>query len=278
MFTLKTNLIIAGMFAFAIFTGCGPKEKKVLDEEITTDSASMEAKVKLDEILVNIPSPTEMSRELSKAGFTYNRGVLNSSGKASGYSTNYKAAANLGVYGADLGYTTAYDQSQDAIGYLAVIKQLSDKVGVGNAFDETLVKKFESNIGKKDSLEAFINMAYEKANRNLRSNQRVSTAAVIVAGGWIEGLYLASQVTASAVQSDKNIDVYKRIWNQLYSFKYVMELLGHYKNNADCAQMIKDLGDVDQLAKEFERNSTVVQADIAKISEKITPLRNQIVN
>ena len=276
--TLVLMPIVIGMIGTLMLSGCGNKVKQVVDEEITTDTASMASKVQLDEIMVNIPSPMELTKELSKAGYSYNKGLLNSSGKAGSYSTNLKAASNLGIYGADLGYTASYGQTQDVVGYLNVIKQLSDKVGVGKAFDETTIKKFEANLGKKDSLEVLINAAYEKANRNLRSNQRVSTSAVIVAGGWIEGLYLATQIVANTPQNEKNEDVYLRIWNQMYSFQYVMALLSQYKNNADCAQMLKDIAEIQQLLTEFSGRNRLTNEDVARINAKVTPLRNQLVN
>lgn len=275
---LQPMTVVGIAFSTFMFYSCAHKEEKKLDEEITTDTASTAAKVQLDEILINIPSPTDITKELSKGGFNYNKGVLNSSSKGGNYSTNLKAAANLGVYGADLGYAIAYDQTQDAVAYLGTIKQLADKVGVGAAFDETLAKKFESNAGKKDSLETFINDAYNKASRNLRSNQRMSTSAVVVSGAWIEGLYIATQLAATVAPNDKNGAVYTRIWNHIYSLRYVMQLLNQYSKNADCAEIIKNFAEMEALAKEYERTPNLTQQDVVRISEKIAPMRNQMVN
>ena len=40
------------------------------------------------------------------------------------YATDFSKALNLGIYGADLGYVSMYNKTQDAISYLAVIASL----------------------------------------------------------------------------------------------------------------------------------------------------------
>ena len=266
------------MLASMLSNGCAEKAKTVVDEEITTDTASADAKLRLDEIFVNIPSPTVLAKELSKAGVNYNRGILNSPSRSGSYSTNYKAAVNLGVFGADLGYTSAYGQTQDALGYLNSIKQLADKVGVGAAFDEAVIKRFESNANNKDSIEVLINSAYDKANRNLRSNARVSTAAVVSAGGWIESLYVSASVLTGSTKNDKNEQAYTRVWNQIYAYRYVYELLNYYQKNPDCSQMLKDLQPVGEIIDAYTKKPALTAEDIKAINDKINPIRTQLVN
>ncbi len=277
---IKSALLIAmfGMVLSLVFVRCGKKEEKVIDEEITKDSASTDAKLKLEQVFQNIPSPIEMSKELAKSGFTYNKNVMNSSSKSSSYSSNYKAAVNLGVFGADLGYSTSYAQTQDALGYLNTSKQLADKVGVGAAFDETMLKRFDGNIANKDTLESIINNAYDKASRNLRSNQRVSTAAVVASGGWIEALYITTQMLKGVPRTDKNEPVFNRAWGQLYAYTYVSEILTLYQKNADCAQLLKELAPVAELADAYGKKSTLTAEDITVISEKVAAVRNGLVN
>lgn len=266
------------LFVLSLLLGsCGEPPPPPKDEEITTDTASTAAKVALDQIFVNIPPPMELTKELAKAGFNYNRGILNSSSKGSGYSSNLKGASNLGGFVADLSYTTAYGQTQDALGYLNAIKQLADKVNVGAAFDATMIKRFEGNIANQDTLEAIINDAFDKANRNLRSNQRISTAGIVSAGGWIESLYISCKALEGAVKDEKTEAAFQRVWSQMYAYQYVVELLTLYEKNPDCAQMLKDILVFKEVFDIYSRQVTVGPEEVKAIGEKIAQIRNSMV-
>lgn len=278
VFKIQSLLVLSIFGVTVLVSSCGEAPPPPKDEEVTTDTAGTDARLALDQIFVNIPAPTELTKELSKAGFNYNRNPLNPSTKGSSYSTNYKAAANLGVYGADLSYTISYNQTQDALGYLNAIKQLADKVGVGAAFDEETIKRFQGNVNNKDTMEAIISAAYDKASRNLRSNKRISTAAIVSAGGWLEGLYTRTSVLNGVEKNQKNEATFTRVWNQLYAYKYVEELLAQYPDNPDCAQMLKEIGPMKEMVEVMSKQVTVSPEDVKAIIEKITPIRNAMIN
>jgi len=222
---------ICGLFAVNFFFySCGGGEQKevVLDEQETTDTLSVDTKASLGSISVNIPLPLEISGEISGAGINYNKSLLNSGSKASGYSTNYQKALNLGVYGTDLGYCTGFQQLQDALEYLGAIKKLAEGVGIASAFDEATIKQVVESMGKEDTTgktAALIKDAFGKAERNLRSHDRIAVVALMFCGGWVEGLYIVTQAIGTTERNSKTEKLYTRIWNQAFSFQYVIELL-----------------------------------------------------
>ena len=83
--------------------------------------------------MFSIPSPIQTAILIEKSGADYNKGYLNDSKLVTTYATNYQKALNLGVYGADVGYVTIYDQSQDALKYMSVINKLSDEQALDDA-------------------------------------------------------------------------------------------------------------------------------------------------
>ena len=101
--------------------------------------------------LFSIPSPLQTSILLKSSGANYSKDLLNVTSKLPSYSTEYKKALNLGVYGADLGYVIIYGQTQDALGYLSASKKLAEDINVSGAFDENLMKRFEKNMNNNDS-------------------------------------------------------------------------------------------------------------------------------
>ena len=84
------------------------------------DEASETLKEQIEEVVYNIPSPSEIPYLLQATGAEFNETLVNPRSKADQYTTrNDKAALNLGVYVADIGYLTSYDKTQDAIDYLS---------------------------------------------------------------------------------------------------------------------------------------------------------------
>ena len=93
---LISTPVLCGLLAVNfLFFSCGGEQKEVvLDEEVTTDTLNVDTKASLGSISVNIPSPIEITGEISGAGFSFKKDILNSTSKASGYSTNYQKALN----------------------------------------------------------------------------------------------------------------------------------------------------------------------------------------
>ena len=176
-------------------------------EETDPNSAQL---MEIDGKVFSIPSPIQTAMLIKNAGTNYNKDILNEPSKVTNYSTNFKKAINLGIYGADLGYVTMYDQTQDAISFLTAVKSIADDLGVSSAFDLALVERFEKNIGNQDSLLALVSDAYKSSDRYLKGNQQNDIGSLILAGGWIESLYFAT----STAEMTGNADVIKRIGEQ----------------------------------------------------------------
>ena len=272
----KSHLFLGTAILGLILSSCGHKEVEVKDEQETTDTLSSDVRNNLNLIRVSIPSPLELTSKTAKAGYNYNKSVLNSGSKSSGYSTKFQAAANLGVYGADLGYVAGYKQSQDVLEYISQIAKLAKTVGVESAFDQDFGKNLNENAGKGDTLMNIIDEAYAKAERNLRSNDRISVASIIIAGGWIEGLFIATEVATS--KGDPSIEVCHTIYDHTYAYSYVIELLSIYKKDVDCAKMLETLKTAEAVLSSYKSNPKLGPADVIKIKEAITPVRNKIIN
>src|SRR5688572_4809357 len=95
------------------------------------DEANESLKKQIEEVVYNIPSPSEIPYLLQATGAEFNESLLNPRQKVDQYTTrNDKAALNLGVYVADIGYLTSYDKTQQAIDYLSSCKTLADNLGL----------------------------------------------------------------------------------------------------------------------------------------------------
>jgi hypothetical protein len=204
---------------------------------------------------------------IEKSGADYNKGYLNDAKSVTTYATNFQKALNLGVYGADVGYVTIYDQSQDALKYMAVINKLSDELGITGAFDEQTIKRFESNFGKRDSMLNLVAVAYRNADAFLKDNDRLNVGALVLAGGWIETLYFSTQIAAK----DKNQDVINRIGEQKYTLNNIVKMLTPYYNQPEYDVLVDELIELayDFDAIEIKYTYEKPEVDIANKTTKI---------
>ncbi len=162
------------------------------------DEANKSLKNQIEDVVYNIPSPSEIPYLLQATGAEFNETLLHDRKKVDSYNTkNDKAAMNLGVYVADIGYLTSYDKTQDAIDYLTACKTLADNLGLIGTFDSELGKQFEANISNKDSLAHLLDRTIKQAEAFLIDDNRNKLAALIVTGSFIEGLYISTGLIKS---------------------------------------------------------------------------------
>ncbi|MDP6908794.1 MAG: hypothetical protein QF371_04770, partial [Flavobacteriales bacterium] len=175
---------------------CGSENKPVVEEPVveTTEELTEENLSNADEMIEQMPSPIEMAILVKHAGGEYNAGLLNEVKKIDAYVTNGKKTINMGVYSADVGYTSLYKQTQETVFYLNNVRKLSDAIGLSDAFDQELFDRVESNIENRDSLLHILSGANDEANEYLKNNDRMNTSVLMMAGGWIESMYLAANL------------------------------------------------------------------------------------
>lgn len=187
-------LIALGAFSL-LFNACGPDEDGPGDGDSVPKGDSLTVTgvtVKGQSFLM--PSPTLIADMIKKSGALYDKGMLNPSGNMSNYSDGMKRSLNLGVYGADLGYITMYENTGDATEYYKTVVMLGEQLKITGSFDKSLMERFNANIGKKDSILVLVGEAYRRSDQFLRESDQDNTAALILAGGWIESIYFALNV------------------------------------------------------------------------------------
>jgi hypothetical protein len=196
-FKQPINFLLCAFLAFALFScGSSNKEKDQNSEEFKEAEESL--KQQIEEVVYNIPSPSEIPYLLQATGAEFNQSLINPRTKVDQYiARTDKAALNLGVYAADIGYLTSYDKTQEAIDYLGATKTLADNMGVIGSFDADVLKKFETNISNKDSLTHLLDQTIKKTEGFLKDDSRNKLSALVVTGSFVEGLYISTGVIKS---------------------------------------------------------------------------------
>ncbi|MCC7302376.1 MAG: hypothetical protein IT233_07020 [Bacteroidia bacterium] len=241
---LKISATFLALFAFS-FTGCGPGEEGNGTDDGPKDSTSV-ITVSVDGKIFSIPSPIQTAMLIKRSGAGYNKGFLNPADKVNGYSMQMQKALNLGVFGADLGYVTMYDQNQDAIAYFQAAQKLADDLGVSGAFDKALIERFKTNIGKQDSMLVLVSTAYRSADNFLKNNDKNAIGALIITGGWIESLHFAVNVN----KDKTNEEVKQRIAEQKISIGNLIGLLETYAGQEEYSEILNGLR---ELKSDFDK-------------------------
>ncbi len=190
-FTRLSTCVVTLLGVFALWS-CGPSNKDSSKQK-EFEQAEKGLKDQIQDVVYNIPSPSEIPYLIQSTGAEFNQSLINDRKKADSYSSRTdKAALNLGVYAADIGYLSSYDKTQEAINYLNTVKGIADNLGVIGSFDVDLLKKFEANISNKDSLAKLIDVSVQKSQDYLKDDSRNKLAALLITGGYLEGLYIST--------------------------------------------------------------------------------------
>jgi len=224
---IRKSIFLASTIASSMaFVACGSSADDSGSNAVDTANADTKVRdVKAQNVFYSIPSPIETTTLLKAAGAKYNSKILNPIENVSKYETVAAKALNLGVYGSDLSFTSIFDQTQESMLYLRCTNKLASGLGISGAFDETTTSRIESNMQNRDSLLAIISDSYWNADAYLKENGQPGVSALIVAGGWIEGLHIATQIAATT----KNEGIVTRIGEQKLSLDNLIALLESYK-------------------------------------------------
>lgn len=185
--------LVLSAFLMVALASCGSSnsDKEKDSDEFKDAEKSLENQIK--DVVYNIPSPTEIPYLLQATGADFNPTLVNPKTKVDQYATHTdKAALNLGIYSADIGYLTSYEKAQEAIDYLNACKTLADGLGVIGTFDVGILKRFEANISNKDSLSYLLDETIKQTDKFLKDESRNKLAALVVTGSFVEGLYVST--------------------------------------------------------------------------------------
>lgn len=198
--------------------------------------------------LFSIPSPVQTSLLIRKLGLDASPDITNSTENLSRYTSKAQMALNMGVYGADLGYKTVFDDAQGALNYLKAVQELADALEISNAFDQGLLERFNNSMGNEDSLLVIAGAAFRASDEYLKNNERNEVAALVIAGGWVESMHFS--IESAGEKPDAAL--MQRIAEQRTPLKNLVGLLTSIDENGECKELIGQLSDLQSTFDELE--------------------------
>ena len=235
-----------------VLVACGSNKKPDL-EEVENTLATEEAQYpeisseNIESILSSIPHPLELAVHVQESGIEYNADYLNSTDNYSNYNTSNQKALNLGIYGADLGYTNIYSQIQDGLDYLTVLTKLSDDLNIGQFLDFKTLRRLTDDGSNLDSLLMITNQNFDRINNHFVEQNNASLSTLLLTGGWLEALHITNQVTLTQMD---NKDLRERIGEQKIVLDNIILLLTVYSEHDNAIADL--LTDMKRLEKAYE--------------------------
>lgn len=271
------------IFLVFLFGSCASnksKEAKTADSTGLSEDFSAEMDDDLAEkintakrIFYSLPSPLETAMLIKNAGASYDGDLLNKVENTSKYNTNLKMALNLGIYTTDLSYASLFDQTQATLSYINAAKKMADGLEILDAIDEATIRRLEENINNRDEIIDIISETLLNSNSFLEDKGLQNTSAIILVGGWVEGLHIATSLVAPGTDLKTN-KLVERIVDQKLSLNIVESLLLNNKDNSEVQVLLKDVSEL----KAIYDKITIEQSEITPVEDpntNITTLKSQ---
>lgn len=174
-------------------------------------------------------TPVEICVIFNRLGVPYNDAALNPISNSDLYLSSAKAAVNTGIYGVDFGYLKMFGLGQDVIDYMVTIRKMSNKLGIPDYLMTEPLKQIERDIADPDTVTSLMEKAYYNLENHLRQNGNESTAGLMVMGGWVEAMFIATQLAYDPANPDPV--VVQKIAEQKYTLTSLLSFMKNYYND-----------------------------------------------
>lgn len=221
-----------------------------------------------------IPTSFEVTTMLRDANASYVTDVTNDPGKVDNYVAEWQKALNLGVYGADLSYSSTFDKQQETVRFLNASKDLIDKLDISTAYNQSLVNRIEENLENKDSLILIITESFYDTYNYLNQNGEEKTSLLVVAGSVIEGLYITSKLIES---SDYNAELMNVLANQKDQVAELTKLMEKHAADENVNKVLPFLRYVNLFYDQLGDDGEISRGQFDDVSSSISDMRTEIV-
>ncbi len=241
-----------------------------------------------------IPSPEDLFAFTKDKNLQFVPGLVNPIENIDKYVDNRSKEINFGTYSADMAYSTAFGKYQESLKEFKIVRQLSDEIGIGNVFTQSLINRIENVKEDRDSLKQISSDIYLDIQNFLDSKNRAKTMSLISTGGWLEFLYI---IVNSVEKYEAENPTIQRIADQKIIFDNLMLRLEQQQSDPSIKSTIAELAPLKEAFAqlEVEKNNTtsstnnsgaikvgggmkikMTENNFNKIKETITSVRNNI--
>ena len=250
------------------------KNQKVSDDQKKIDIQEIEELTKeIEEIMYPIPTSVEVIKMLTELEVGYMVGVSNPTDNVTNYGTSKSKAINLGVYGADLSYATLYNMNQDVINYLDAIRVLASDLNMSQLYSQELYDKIKDNFDNKDQLVNILSEAFNSTFSFMNENDQQSQALMVVAGAWVEGMYITTHISESVFHVEGIVSV---LLEQKKSFELFIDLATKHTDDPAIKEMLDMFEPMKMVYEGID--TSLSEKNVKDITREVVLIREKLVS
>jgi hypothetical protein len=268
-FGVSSGIFILFLLFASLLVGCRSGGNKATKEDVTINvpkdnTALLEDIKKAEKIFNALPSPLESAMLIKSAGAKFDQTLLNPVGKVNTYVTNKSMALNLGIYTCDLSFASLYEQTQLIIDYMNAAKKMADGLGILKAIEQPTIDRLEENINNSQVIMEIVSETFMNSNSYLEDNGQPAVAAMVLVGGWFEGLYISTQlIDMKDFNGNKLVG---RIIDQKLSIDILLNLLESSKGNPAVDEIIVQVNKLKVVFDKIKLTTSPVSTEYDKTS------------
>ena len=272
---LSIGLVISGIFASYSSNKENSNTGSTADSALlATDTMAYNerADFKFSFTIANLPSPLSVISTIYTTEVPFDNTLLNPTDNAEKYLSSYKRAINYGIYGVDMAYIAYYGNKQDLYDYYSTAGKLAENLGIQETF-EKFTDRFQDNYDNKDSIMAIVDQAYAETDKFLRTNSRLQIASFILAGSFLESLYIGSGLMKDQERDGKYKSSYDKIYEQKLVLNNLADLFTQFKDK-DAAEVEANLQVIKKVYDGFTDPEQVNKESMQRIFAAASEARN----
>lgn len=253
---IRNSRILLFAVAASVLGACSSEEDAENNNVVVTDTVQEVDNTDETQVYYQIPTPNEFFSVIKEVGGSSRPELMNPVANSEKYVETRFKAINFGVYSADLAYASCYEIGKSALEYFKAVRKMGDELDISAAFDESIFNRIEENLANGDSLVTISNESYFDAYNYLEENDRGNVLALVVAGGWLESMYIVMNLAGDYKDNNQLIH---RIAQQKLTLDNVIGFMDKYKDDPMVGTTIEDLNEIGMIYETLD----VIESEIA---------------
>jgi hypothetical protein len=258
------SVFISCILALLFLNACHNQQEPVA-EHFEYEALKAENR-EIREVIYSMYLPTDLSHLFSRSGTNYESAIPASNEEITLYTDPEQIAIMLGIFGVDLTYMKLLGQTIPASQYYKSIETLSEKIGIPETIFDRSARQLEKYFNNEDSLSSVIDHIYLETDHYFKQNGQDNLAALSLAGGWIEAMYIGVRIFEA---DSGNHIMAEQLLQQKYSLNSIYTILSNHQESLlikECLLMLKKLRKVfDKVEIRYQKDGFSVDTSRKKI-------------
>ena len=248
------SLILFFTLSLLFISGCNSVEKEVLSDLPPIEKKEISDE-KIQAIYFGVPSPMETTIILKNSGAEFEASIMYPLENYEKELNQFETSILLGLYSTDLNYCILSSKKKETLEELNAVISLAKQIHLDAVINESTKHRIEYNLDNRDSMQVIIGSTFWKMETIMKENDRDALSSLIVAGGWLEGLYLACEL--AEINPDNSL-IQQIIADQKYTISNLNELLSFFVYDEEINEsIISPLKNIEKLFDQIKKDEYV---------------------